>query len=157
MNDSSSQIIVRSSIQKPSKYLSSLPSIKHTPRQSVSPKDKKQSKLRIIAEERDLTLLSNGGSVMGDTFFPDNLMLKHPFSGLDSMNTSNGPRGDLDAFSLTYTSYWPPAAPIISPATQDRKLKTRVLPKRILPENLEDHNIIKPATSLFKKHYEQRQ
>ena len=60
---------------------------------------------------------------MGDTFYPDNLRLKQPLSGLDT-----GSKGDLDSLSLTYTSFFSPNnMPVQS---EERRLKTRVLPIR---------------------------
>jgi hypothetical protein len=65
---------------------------------------------------------------MGDTFYPDNLRMKQPLlSGLDTKR--NVLKGELDSLSFTYTSFLSPA-PVMSPSTDDRRIKTRVLPKR---------------------------
>ena len=65
---------------------------------------------------------------MGDTFYPDNLRLKQPFSGLDTVSIGN--KGEIDTLSLTYTSFFSPM-PVMSPVAEERRLKTRVQPKRI--------------------------
>jgi hypothetical protein len=62
---------------------------------------------------------------MGDTFYPDNLRMKQPLTGLEI--GSNGNKGDLDSLSLTYTSFFSPNnMPVMS---EERKLKTRALPR----------------------------
>jgi hypothetical protein len=60
-------------------------------------KRNKKSKLRIIAEERVI----HDPNVMGDTFFPDSLRMKQPFSNLDK-------KDEGEALSLTYSSFFSP-------------------------------------------------
>lgn len=73
---------------------------------------------------------------MGDTFYPDNLRMKQPFSGLDT--GSNGNKGDLDSLSLTYNSFFSPNnMPVLS---EERRLKTRALPRRTLNKSINYFN-----------------
>jgi hypothetical protein len=69
---------------------------------------------------------------MGDTFYPDNLRMKQPLTGLET--GSNGNKGDLDSLSLTYTSFFSPNnMPVMS---EERRLKTRALPRKAINRSI---------------------
>lgn len=73
---------------------------------------------------------------MGDTFYPDNLRIKQPFSGLDT--GSNGNKGELDSMSLTYNSFF--SANNMPVLNEERRLKTRALPRGTLNKSINSFN-----------------